>query len=524
MTPTENTAPSFDLRRQAWIPVIRLNGSRAELGLQKALSLAHEWRAISDPLPTVEFGLYRLLVAFVLDIFTPQNGEDWADLWAGTKLDEGRIAAYFDQHEGVFDLFGDRPFGQSAGMEGEQSKPLAGLLHSMPSGTATNHFHHYGEEDFGVSPACAARFLATIAPFMTAGGAGLSPSINGSPPLYVLPLGENGFHTVLLNTPVYADLLLSQGEVSVSWRQTEAVCATRATEASLLQGLTWRPRKIQLVPASGGVCSLSGQRCQTLVRAMKFAPGWGAGFEWTDPNAAYRLGDERTILRLREGREVWRDTGPLALLRGGSSEKTHVRPAILSQIAELGKENYFQATQTLQMAIYGLRTDMKMKVFEWQRETLSVPLALLWEDLEASEAQSAMNEADKVAYAIKRAVKITYPREAQGNDKAFETLANSATTLFWRDLRAHYDDHLRFLAAKPDEETRLAGRQKWRQTLRDQGWRALKFAIDGLDGDAKALKRQTDAYASFSRALFALLEPEKARASKERRKTKELTA
>ena len=527
MTTTQiSCAASFDLRRQPWISVTRANSSHVELGLEDALKMAHEWQMISDPLPTVEFGIYRLLVAFVLDIFAPDGGEEWADLWEAGEFDGEAITAYFDERERenphVFDLFGPTPFLQSAGMDGDKSKPLAGLLHTIPSGTGTNHFHHRHEDEFGVSPVQAARFLVTIAPFMTAGGAGLSPSINGSPPLYVLPLGENGFETMLLNTPVYPDFLVAQDEVGPTWRQSEAVSAGRATSASLLQSLTWRPRKIQLVAdAQGGVCALSGEKCETLVRAMKFAPGWGAGFDWIDPNAAYRLGDERTIMRLREGREVWRDTGPLALLRGAAGEKTHQRPAILSQIGELGKDNLFDTTRKLDMAIYGLRTDMKMKIFEWQREKLSVPLALLWEDLGPTQAQEAMTLAEKVASAVKRNIKLCYTREGQGNDKGFEALANSATTLFWRSLRAHYDEYLRFLASGPDQTSREAQFQKWRYTLRDEGWRALRFAVDDLDGDAKALKRQTDAYASFSRAIFVLIEPKKAQEAKARRKAKE---
>lgn len=511
---------TFDLRREKWIPVTRSDGSSDELGLEEVLTSAHEWKAISNSLPTIEFGLYRLLVAFVLDIFKPQRGGEWAALWDLERFDAYQIAAYFDECESenphVFDLFGPTPFLQSADMDGDKPKPFAGLLHSMPSGTATNHFHHQHEENFGVSPVHAARFLTTIAPFMTAGGAGLSPSINGSPPLYVLPLGENGFQTLLLNTPVYADLLLAGEEVGPAWLQTETVAPGRAAGASLLQSLTWRPRRIQLVPdLGGGICSLSGDECDVLVRAMKFAPGWGAGFDWIDPNAAYRLGDERSIVRLREGRELWRDTGPLALLRGGG--KTHQRPAIVSQIGELGRENLFEATQTLDLAIYGLRTDMKMKIFEWQRERLSVPINLLWEDVGQDQAQEAMTLAEKVAGAVRRAIKITYPREAQGNDKGFETLVNTATTLFWRNLRPHYDDYLRFLATRPDEDDRIAEFQKWRFTLRNEGWRALKFAIDDLDGDARALKRQTDAYANFSRAIFALVEPQKAAEAKARR-------
>lgn len=515
--PTQSVAPSFDLRREKWIPVIRADGSREELGLEAALCEAHEWRAISDPLPTVEFGLYRLLVAFVLDIFGPKDSFEWAALWEKSAFDSEQIQAYFDQHEGAFDLFGKKPFLQCDDMNGEKPKPLAGVLHSMPSGTGTDLFHHGGEENCAVSPAVAARLLGTIAPFMTAGGAGLSPSINGSPPLYALALGENGFETLLLNTPVYADLLLGSGDAGPTWRQQNSVSATRETGASLLQSLTWRPRKIQFVPdPNGGVCSLTGQKCQVLVRAMKFSPGWGAGFDWTDPNAAYRLGETRTILRLREGRELWRDTGLLALMRGDKDQKFQ-RPAILSQIAELGQNHLFDASKPLRLAVYGMRTDMKMKVFEWQRENLSVPLPLLWEELGQTRAQEAMDLAEKVAYALRRAVKIAYPREAQGNDRGFEAFANAATTLFWRTLRPRYDDYLRFLATRPNRESSDEQQQKWRYIVRDEAARALHFAIDDLDGDAKALERQSHAYAAFSKALWALIEPEKTDAAKKKK-------
>ena len=88
-------------------------------------------------------------------------------------------------------------------------------------------------------------------------------------------------------------------------------------------------------------------------------------------------------------------------------------------------------------------------------------------------------------------------------------------------MRAHYDAYLSFLASRPDQNARDAEFQGWRYTLRDEGWRALRFAIDDLDGNAKDLKRQTDAYASFSRAIFALIEPQKAEEAKARRKAKE---
>ena len=83
------------------------------------------------------------------------------------------------------------------------------------------------------------------------------------------------------------------------------------------------------------------------------------------------------------------------------------------------------------MVLYGLRCK-EANIFEWQRERLSVPLSLLWEDLGPTQAQEAMTLAEKVASAVKRNVKLCYTRAGQGNDKGFEALANTATTLFWR--------------------------------------------------------------------------------------------
>src|SRR5207244_1069096 len=145
------------------------------------------------PLPTVEFGLYRLLVTLVLDIFELQsadNLESLLDAGSFDAFDAVRIDAYFDSLKERFDLFHAKyPFLQTPGMTSEKPKPLAALLQPLPSGTNANHFHHGNESAFAACPAAAARLLTTIAPFMTAGGAGLSPSLNGAPPWYALARG-----------------------------------------------------------------------------------------------------------------------------------------------------------------------------------------------------------------------------------------------------------------------------------------------------------------------------------------------
>lgn len=77
--------PSFDVLTEPWIPVVRLDGAADELGILPCLEQAHHIGEIKDPSPIVEFGIYRLLVAFVLDALVlagrrPEDEHDLRDL------------------------------------------------------------------------------------------------------------------------------------------------------------------------------------------------------------------------------------------------------------------------------------------------------------------------------------------------------------------------------------------------------------------------------------------------------------
>jgi CRISPR system Cascade subunit CasA len=212
--------PSFNVLTEPWIPAIRRDGSRDELGILTCLEQAHDLREIRDPSPIVEFGLYRLLVAFLLDalILAEKRPEDPLDLKAlieAGKFDRDLIHHYIERCGEVFDLFHpERPFLQTPMAKGK-SKPLAGMYPVAPSGTNVGHWHHLPEERMTVSVPEGARLLTTVAPFMTAGGAGLSPSINGAPAIYALPLGENLFETLIVNIPLRKQ---DSGDGLIAWR------------------------------------------------------------------------------------------------------------------------------------------------------------------------------------------------------------------------------------------------------------------------------------------------------------------
>ena len=504
--------PTFDLIREPWIPCLRPDGTAEEVGLREALCCAHELMALRDPMPTVEFGLYRLLVVLVLDIFRPEDTQMLGDLMAEGCFEAGRVDAYFDRWQDRFGLFSPtHPFLQTAGMEGETAKPLAGLLPPIPSGTNAAHFHHDRESAFGVSPAAAARLLASVASFMTAGGAGLAPSINGAPPWYALITEDTLFETLGRNAYVMDRQKIALG--IPAWRDDRPLNpAERCKSADLLEGWTWRPRRIQLVPGEPGMCALTGAKADLLVRTMKFAAGASCDFIWRDPHVPYKIDDKGPkVMRPQEDKDVWRDTAPLALLnqrdytQGGAAIQFR-RPAVIDQLVQMTQAEYIDKGP-LRLTLYGMRTDLKMKVFEWHRTTLSLPKPLVLQDKFHGEVQREMERAGDAAYALRKAVKMTFDREGEGNKAAFDSLAAYAQRQFWADLRPNYDHFLQEIAplsASQKEEWDTA-RGRWWAAIRRGGKAALEQAIGDLDADAGALRRQVLAEKSFSNALFRLL-------------------
>ncbi len=521
--------PTFDLREKPWIGVITRDGEQIELGLREVLLRAHELAAVRDPLPTVECGIVRLLVALVLDIFPLESSRDLSDLLGEERFDAGEVNRYFEEHVDRFDLFHPQwPFLQTV-MTGDSEKPLAGLLCAIPSGTNALHFHHAHEDELAVAPETAARLLTTIPPFMTAGGAGLPPSINGAPPLYVLLQGDNLKQTILLNCCAdesWLPVALRGKEDQPLWRSKDAVAAGEKREAGLLESLTWAPRRIQLVAGPGGHCSLSGQAAPLLVRAMKFAPGWSSRLEnWTDPHVAYKISDsKRLVLRPQEERPLWRDAGPLALLQeqGSASGKKvqFQRPAVVNQFAQMHKDEEISREQKLNLIVYGLRTDLKMKVFEWLRVPLSLPLPLVLQSGYALRVQEEMDKADSVAYAIGGALRKAYPRDGAGNKAAFNELIARAKRIFWDEVEPHYhgasDSLLWELAGlkNASQEEQKACIEKWYKVVSAVGWQALNEVLEDLDGDAQAIERQVATRNNFAFSVKKALYPETITAKK----------
>lgn len=497
--------PSFNVLTEPWIPVIRPDGTREELGIMPCLLQAHELREIRDPSPIVEFGLYRLLVAFVLDALIhvnrrPKDPLDLKELIKQGRFDSEVLNAYVQKCGDVFDLFGaDRPFLQTALCEATE-KPVAGAYAVAPSGTNAGHWHHVNENDVQMSVAEGARLLTTFAPFMTAGGAGLSPSINGAPAIYALPTGGSLFESLCLNLPMRQS---DSGNGQVAWRNSR-VPGEERTEATMAEALTWRPRKVQLTPSEGS-------NADTVVYKMKFEKGDSTRLTWIDPNLGYRYEkDKVTPIRMREGRPIWREAGPLLLLSqktagSGEDKIAFQRPDVVAHAFEA-----FENAASCKITAYGMRTDMKMKVFEWVRSTLEVPARLGGSTRLGAIVNAELELADRVAFALASSIKHLYPRDGAGNKTALGNLVGRCERAYWQRLEHHFQPLMNAFAAlgddAPDDPDLVkATAMPWREAIERIASSQFENAAKDMDTDSDALERQVKARVRLHSALRKLL-------------------
>lgn len=508
--------PSFDLLTEPWISAVLPDGREIEFPLRKLLVHAHELRDIRDPMPTVEFGLHRLLVALVMDIFDIRSMDDLASILSYGRFDPDKLDRYFDRWGDRFDLFHDTfPFLQCPSMDDRPSEPITRLLPPVPSGTGAIHFFHVNTDEFGVSPAAAARLLTTLAPFATAGGAGLSPSINGAPPWYVVVKGGSVFETICINSCVLPLNPTPTGSAPPSWRNPDTSPNSRQTCASLLEALTWRPRRVMLMPGGEGICSISNKRTPTLVSSIRFAAGVSCDFEWQDPSVPYRIAENGSfVLRPKDDRELWRDIGPIALLRESDftskdGNVRYARPRVVDQFAEMVSSGSLCPGTGYSLTAYGVRTDMKMKVYEWRRERLSPPVRLIADRKLTTYAQRAMEAAEIVEYSLGRALRHVYPRSGAARRNVFDSIIDCAKREYWTDVRPLYDQLMEDITdpRRPDRPDRPITNyvESWMEDLRSAGAKAFDSATGDLDSDGDAIKRVVEARRSFKQQLVSAL-------------------
>lgn len=300
----------YNVLTERWIPVRDKQGTLYETGILEVLNKASELAEITDPMITYEYGIYRFLFVFLMDVYKPRNRFQLKKLLDDGRFDIDEIERYVKlcNEEGErFDLFDpEHPFLQCGEKEWEDStkvKSVANLNPIYPHGNNHVHFDHTLENAARMEPKEAAKALCAINLFCALDGRGFSYTLNGFPPIYSMVKGANLFETLVfgmvptLNYNKYAD-------PAPQWRGNMKIeHKKKVADTSLLYGLTFPCRRIRLLQGEGQYIS-----------SVYFEQGMNyKNYEaWNDPYVTYLYSkNKRSNLKPSIEKENWRNLGTI---------------------------------------------------------------------------------------------------------------------------------------------------------------------------------------------------------------------
>jgi len=517
MNESNQQIPSFNLWTEPWITLEQMNGSLVQRGIYETLLNAHTYIAIYDQSPLVVVGIHRLLVAILQDTLQIQARADLEDLWEMQKFPAADIERFGAQFANRFDLFSEHePFMQSADIslysgKEDEGGSVARLFVETPSGTETIHYHHMLAEEHVFSPATVAAALVTIPAFVTIGGPGLMASINGTPPIYILPGGRTLFESLAasLITPTQQYWPHLDAPNRAWWRREATVeksskftetkagekGLTRAmskqlSQVSYLHGLTFPARRIRLYPTRVNTnCTRSGQFTEWGVRRMVFEMGESKfdDVEWIDPFVAYRLPKSESrssplpICPSTTGKAIWREFTSLFLQEEQGST---LRPRILNQFTTLDVGN---SQSIIPVRCISFNTE-NMKYLEWSDFGFDVPLNVLREIDAATIIKNALKFSEECAEVISKKFRIFFCK-TKGKSERNSRLKERMVEEYWSTLGVTFRKFIIYLG---DSTTRRTEFLNWLENVVDVAEDVFRRATEAVGGDGITLRKRVE--------------------------------
>jgi CRISPR system Cascade subunit CasA len=492
---------SFNLLESPWIPVLRTDGSFAEVGLADALIHAHEYRQISANLPHSNAAFYRLFLAILHRVYGPASLEDWEALYVNQRFRLEPLQAYLDQWRDRFDLFStEHPFYQNRHPQ-VQVKPVNTLFFLTYGGDVTTLFDHsMDDHPLELSPAQAACALVTAQSFCLAGLA--NPQLNlfytdapCSRGANIFLLGKNLFETLMLNLVVYDSHqpIEQRGPDLPAWEMDNPYLPERIIPNGYLDYLTWQNRKIMLFPSQ----SDDGK---VVIKQMTTAPGLTLSAEQRNPAQQYRV-DEKTgtkLLRFSEGRGLWRDSSVLLDLEA----KGQIHPATINHVNQLIlTSNQVVLPRKLRLAAYGMCTDPgKAKVFFYRGEQFDFSNEILKRRPLVDQLNIALSNASECRSQLWGALRTlaglfltTESDQAEGkkpDPKDMDQMLSHWETeaMYWNNLEIPFHQFLDLLPDDPEKAL-----EEWNTTVRHAATQAFDQTANGLGNSARVFKASAKA-------------------------------
>ncbi len=492
MTQSNLKQPSFNLWEEPWITVERPDGGRDTLNIPQTLTEAHRIRALYDPSPLVAVAIHRLFLAILQAVINPKSPADLKRVWQAGQFSAEALDAFSQQYAHRFDLFSpDAPFLQSADLplqpaKKSDGKPVGVLFYEEPPGTTSYFYNHTLVQYQVYCSRCSAKGVLLAPAYATSGGRGNKPSINGVPPIYVIPGGETLFDslTASLTMPNFQPSAAS--EQDIPWWEHSPVVVKSSTvkRVGYLQSLTFPARRMRLHPVPGGQipCTRCGETTPWHVATMIYQMGESRPKDavwWQDPFAAYRKPKKKEAppipIRPVAGKAMWREFAGFVLpVKKDEKGLQSYRPAILNQLEDL-RDVLPYGDATIPLQLVGLRTDMKMKIFEWQEGGFAVPPRLLSDFGNAKLIEDGLEFARQCDRTIKNTFRQYFG--GSGKSKRFESVTNHMSRRYWQELGLEFHEHIQQYTADADGRALF---ENWLKQVVDKALEVFRAAVESI--------------------------------------------
>ncbi len=527
--------PTFNLVREPWIYCAEPSGRVVSVGLAELLRRSDELVEIVDESPLVIAALYRLVITILHRNLGPRNTTDWKELWAGRKLPDECLAAYWERWGHRFDLFDEEfPFFQTSSISLEdEPRSVATLVFHVSSGNnATLVDHTVDERPLALSPAAAARALIAHQAFALAGTVGYlrtcerdtdkaakdGPAARGA--LCVVK-GSCLFETLVLN--LVACEIRGTRQDRPAWEQPAKSGKGERRPKGRLDLFTWQSRRIRLFPEALGAGGV-------IVRRVKITPGYHTPELWNpflheSMQSFVVRGDARAgerswyQFRVDEDKAVWRDCGCLLFgMRAGTREWRP--PLVVGWVARLVKAKILKAEHPIRIEVIGIATKQQ-KVLMWRRDQFAISAGVCGSPACHELLHASLRLGGSVAHALRMSVEklaseILAPTLHVGGGRSdpgrVQQMAASfgSETEYWAFLGLPFE---RLLAALSDAElhdrefqgaARRSAVEEWAGQVIEAARRAFGNACDGVTRIGRAIRASTIARNELERRLRAI--------------------
>lgn len=497
---------SFNLVRQPWIPVVRMDGRVQDLSILGVLEQAGDLRQITGDVPTQVFAIQRILLAILHRAWEgPPNIQDWTyrrEHWDDSLQEvRGYLNAFADR----FDLrHPQTPFFQVAALHTakDEHSGLEKLIADVPNGQPF-FTTRIGTGLERISWPEAARWLIHVHAFDPSGirsgavgdprvksgkgyplGPGWSGQIGG-----VSLVGANVRETLLLNLLVPQECGIQYSEQDVPpWERPNLGAGVEGADSRPPTGhldlYTWQARRVRLVGDDDGVVGL------ILAQGDRATPQNRQGLE---PMSAWRFSEPQTKkfgtptympLKHDPERSFWR--GLPALLpevvgpEASRAPAHRLQPAVLKWVDVLRFAGALGSDTVVRVRATGMAYGTNESVVdEIVDDVLALPIALLRADQSRlrTVAVEAVEQADRAVLALANLAGNL--QSAAGADDV-DGPRDRAREVAYAGLDAPFRTWV--LSLRQDEDTMEAS-ARWQQQARAIVW-SLSRELIGATGPA----------------------------------------